>query len=1414
MEEGGKYMKAHLIAGVIAIMSIGGLAGCANSSVPLNSPEKEKDARIIVEVDKSIDGLSESQILESQSRLMSKIAHNVTSNFTKIDSYTLLNNAFSIDVNSDDIEGIRSLPGVKSVTVDKIHAYKKIGDGATYSAKISRITDLPSENISATTMHKSNDTQDGAGTVVAILDNEFFFRGTHEATTKKDDCAFWKFGNDEHATGTEEIEIDGVKHTVKVGCNGHEIHHEVFDPLDGSVPVRFTFDNLKAKVAGTHAKRKAGVAAGSEGSLYFNNKVPFYYDYGGESTSYGKAGAMDYDVSSAITYHGSHVASITAANATGAHPYEGIAPKAQLACMKVFTNFKADETSKNLGFSDSTGAYDSCILAALEDCIRLGVDGINMSLGSDLDDFDSDSITLKTLSRLANSGTLTAISAGNSGKTSYDFAGSYGNWTRDMVETGIMSSYANNKDVTTVASGQPTQTFFKTAITFDGKIVAYEDQITNREGLDDDYSEELHLADILAANRKFVYVQGFGNDSDYDQANPELYEGAVVCVNRGSTTFADKYANAVAHDAAAIIIINNDPTATDFNFRCSFGDGFNPTIPCGLVLYKDKGEFTPFSSTTKAFSFITEEAADNPLAYTLSTFTTDGATYNYDLKPEITAPGDSIRGAVPPQSKEERLAPLTSYEFLSGTSMSAPNLAGAQSVMVSKVAGPIYQLAKDESRVPTATELAQIAAYRKTVDMRLQSTADPMNETSVNPETGVLNYASPRLQGAGMVDLDGAYHTKVYLEGKDEQGNLLSKSKIVLRNSEDIAKGDVKLSFVAHNEDSVAHTYKPKFTIMRPAIKNANLISTREYNFRSEISDIKYLPGVSYFNEYTEKQTMSYGEASYKDVFRLSRDIEFYKNEYDYEDGIKTTMKSGMWYVSSEGVDQTRDVTYKELPGYDYQSTQDVVLASFEGENITVAAAEAGKVKDTEITLDAYSLSDTQRADIAKYYPYGCAIEGFVELISTESEPDLNIPFLGFYAGELSYKDAPVVEPFDFEKEDDVIYPSYLVNDIAKSLVGRANADMSSNWVIGYSENPAQLNTDKVLSNDLNLNQLPGFHQIGRDPKSGEYSENVANELYVGNPHKSNTMLIQQYVMRSVNDNYFTIIRKMDNKIVYKSVMEDMLFGDQYGRYPLYKSHVEAGYLSAGYVAHRAFAAIPLFDPNTNVAFEDGEYELTFNYQLVGCNNEWVSNSYKLIIDSSEAEFDSIKQFKATDGEEMVEFNFRDIALSYGVMGYDNEEVKYNSETGLYSIVESKANVLDAIEELGVSSSGAHRLYLQATDKAYGEIGIIIHFEDLNDLSKYEAIAHRSLLVNNDYKYDENGNLVVFSIDVKGKESLVELDGEPLIITPNKKAGPNLGLILGLSIPGGVLILAGAGLLVFFIIRKKKKAASSSPKEE
>lgn len=47
----------------------------------------------------------------------------------------------------------------------------------------------------------------------------------------------------------------------------------------------------------------------------------------------------------------------------------GVAPEAQLATMKVFSE-------------EHSGAYQMDILAAIEDSVALGVDAINMSLGS------------------------------------------------------------------------------------------------------------------------------------------------------------------------------------------------------------------------------------------------------------------------------------------------------------------------------------------------------------------------------------------------------------------------------------------------------------------------------------------------------------------------------------------------------------------------------------------------------------------------------------------------------------------------------------------------------------------------------------------------------------------------------------------------------------------------------------------------------------------------------------------------------------------------------------------------------------------------------------------------------------------------------------------------------------------------
>ena len=1373
-----KKLGFILSATCAAVIAVGGLTASHLAKQP------ERDARIIVEVNRNVKSLSKQGIKNSQDAVLNNIREYATTNVRRTKSYNELNNAFVLEVNSNDIERIREVPGVASVTVDKLHwqrtynndgyiALDAEGEGSEASVE---------ENISAATMHKPNDTNDGEGTIVAILDNEFHLRGK---------------------TKTEA-----------------EWHHEVYNALDESVSVKYTYAQIK-NIPGLNAKERTFRAKeGEEGSEYLNNKVPFYFDYGGESLSYGKAGTPKYDVHSDLSYHGSHVSSITAANAP---TYKGIAPKAQLALMKVFTDYNAEDgIGETIGLTNSTGAYDTVILSALEDCIKLKVDGINMSLGSDLDDFDGDSITLKTLRRLADEGILSAISAGNSGKTSFNSTGAYANWTTSMVETGIMSSYANNANTMTIASGHPTRIFYENAFTVpdekDGqRNVAFEDQIVNRPGMEDDYRDEFRVSDLFTNTQslEYQYVPGFGTFADYGTLD---CQGKIVIVNRGSTSFADKYATAVGQGAKALVIINNDPTASDFNFRCSFGDGFNPTMPCALILFKDKEYFVNHPSGQ--FGIIHKQVSDNPNAYTTSSFSTDGATFDLDLKPEITAPGDNIKGAVP----EHAMTNLTQdqihsaeywhrcYQYLSGTSMSAPNYAGAQSVVLSEVAAPIYRNAKAANRSVTNEELEQIAEFRKTVDMRLMSTADPMTdgEGSENPETNVRSLISPRIQGAGMADLAGALNTDVYLEGLDLKGNKIGKAKVALRNNPDIAKGDIKLSFLAHNESSETRNYDVTLTVMRPALAQPNNIVTKDYNFKGEIDDIKNLSGMAYFDTDVRRMEIATGSIAYKDAIKASKDIEYYATEEAWtadqadikagkQPSRKTVIKQGFYYnAANEGVD------WQPLPSFTAQSTKDVVIAEVKGQTVSVAPGES------TVTINPYSLSAEAKQKILENYEYGCMIEGFVTLKSKDNKADLSIPYLGFYSGadknaDATYDNAPVTEPFSFEKDITKVYPSDLVNDITKSLIGKDNVNFESMIVAGYAERPEKINTDSILTNDQSFDRLAGFYKVGTKPNDGEYTATPSNDIYLGNAKKSNIMIIQQFMLRSVKENYFTITRKDNNQQVYASALADSLFGDTAGKWSLYKSHVDAGYLSAGYVAHRAYAVVPLFNEVTGEAFASGEYELKFNYQLAGTGN-WVSKSYNIHIDGEAPTVEAITEYKDANGVNQVRVYFKEEKMSHAFIGNYIVDVNFDAEKNMYYAEATKEFVDNAINEM--SNGGDKRLFVGGVDYARGTSGCVVHFNNYDHfLLGYKMIQGPDIDTFIDFTVDEN-NRVTFVNANTGEN--VQIDSRYVISNfnaaidydPTKpaKKGCN-GAIASLTLIIGAPALLGASLLFF----KKKK---------
>ena len=1317
-------LKVGLLCGVIAAMSATGLKANFENK---NFESKPIDAQFILELEDDIDTISTDKAIKQQNAVFQKVKNSINRNATQDKNFTILNNAVVVSANKEDISELRKVPGVKYVTENGTHVVKK-SQGSFISVDNNRMNRgvEDSENASAETMHKPEGTNEGEGTLIAVLDNEFYLRGIHK--------------------------------DPDTGDNLPAYNHETFSPLPSGTKQRLSYLNVsgftkKQLHARAYADDSLGgyiSGIGKEGSFYFNNKVPFYFDYAGDSYNGGSNGASpDFNVESTIDLHGSHVASIAAGNADN---YKGIAPKAQLVLMKVFADIHKTEASDSARMGEYGRFNEVSFIEALEDCITIGVDAINVSIGSDLSDFEEGTVSQRTLQKISDAGILSAISAGNAGKASYSFTGGYANWTKDLVETGIMGSFANNASTMTVAAGQPEKTFYANAIQIGESTVPYDDQVVNREGQAPDYPDNEHrLVELInggvvdpeaegfeptteqqEVELPYVYLKGFGEEKDYKGLDVTK---KIVVVNRGKINFSTKYENAANHGAKALIIINNDPTSVDFNFRCDFGDSAKSIeFPIVIALFKDKATFE--ANPNGSFKIRRNRLTDNVLKNTVSDYSTDGSTYNLDLKPEITTPGSNIKGAVWPQNKIEKKEEnkYSSYEYFNGTSMAAPNYEGAMALVLSKVA--------------KSGTLDEIKEARKSIDMKMMSTANVMVDYEANDEDGERSPTSPRMQGAGMVNLEGAYNTDVYLKGTDSDGTVLNKSKIMLRNNDDIANGKVKLSFVAHNDSSSAKSFKVSFNVMRPAVALSNKVLTKDYGEPVEVDSVKSIPGFEYFSPEEEKIVQAEGTANYKDVIKVSKDIEYFEDAEQYaNDTPLGRVKEGIYYCASQPGEK---IVWKEAPKSEFQSIKDVEIAKVECDPVTVAANG-----DTEIELPEYELTKEQKDKIQELYENGTYLEGFVTLEAQGDYPDLSLPYMGFYSLSdrvtgNSFDSAPVVEPFSFEKDPTKFYGSDLVNDVAKSLVGKDSADMGSMMVAGYAKNIDDIDTDKVLTNDLSFEDLKGFFPVGTkpDPYASDLTDNPKENIYLGNPQKTNTLIIQQFVYRSVKDNFFTITNKATGEEVYRSALEDCLFGDTAGKYTLYKSHVEGGYLGGGYVSHRAWALVPLYNVRTRAAFASGDYELKFNYQLAATDT-WVSKAYTLHLDAETPVIKTISEFTAENGQEMVRLTYQDTKCAYAIIGSTKVEVKYDEASKLYYSEVEKSILDGAASSSGETSFSKGRVFIKVVDFARGETTAIVHFD--GNYSNYTLVQGTEFSVNHDFKF-ENGQVTFISVDENGNE--------------------------------------------------------------
>ena len=244
---------------------------------------------------------------------------------------------------------------------------------------------------------------------------------------------------------------------------------------------------------------------------------------------------------------------------------------------------------------------------------------------------------------------------------------------------------------------------------------------------------------------------------------------------------------------------------------------------------------------------------------------------------------------------------------------------------------------------------------------------------------------------------------------------------------------------------------------------------------------------------------------------------------------------------------------------------------------------------------------------------------------------------------------------------------------------------------------------------------------------------------------------------RSVADNYFTITNKSSGKEVYRSALEDCLFGDTMGKYALYKSHVEGSYLGGGYVAHRAWGLVPLYDQRTREAFASGDYELKFNYLLAGTGT-WVSKSYTLHIDSDAPEVEAIIEYTKTKKDiPLVRITYSDKRIAYAVVGNTQVEVHYDEASGKY-ISEFDKSIMDAAVSSSKKTSFSNsRAFIKVVDYARGETTAIVHFG--GSYCDFTIAQGTGFTVNTDFKF-ENGQVSFIEVDENNQEHAFTPEGK------------------------------------------------------
>ena len=384
-------------------------------------------------------------------------------------------------------------------------------------------------------------------------------------------------------------------------------------------------------------------------------------------------------------------------------------------------------------FDKATGmAPADIVLAAMEDAVKFDADVINLSLGRQYRSENADDLELfaEVARNAENAGVSVVYAAGNWDK---------GNSIKTQE---IDYSTADNRSYLTTTKVGSVQNEYV-------DFVYLEDNLNNKyKCVSHGAGTDFDLTEIIDC--------GSGRATDFGKVDVSGKIAFITMPHKadspeGIGTYYSRAKNGGATGVVIAINTNND---------LSYGIISSALIPVitvtkatGRKISDNRAESLKFTNS--------KEIIKSDDGCCVSDYSAYGYADSLDISIDVAAPGGNILSATLNQN---------GYMYKSGTSMATPHISGATALMRQYV----------ENEFPEYTGIGKVRLIKKL----LASTAKTVYDSN-----GVL--ASPRKVGSGLINLENAMSTSVYLTGVNSDYTRVNLGA-------DLTK-DFTVSFMVHN---------------------------------------------------------------------------------------------------------------------------------------------------------------------------------------------------------------------------------------------------------------------------------------------------------------------------------------------------------------------------------------------------------------------------------------------------------------------------------------------------------------------------------------------------------------------------------------------------------------------------------------